>query len=43
MKNSLRIVAQCLLNSNQVSNIVLFELFTSDSTIEMIIYMFYMV
>jgi len=42
MKNALRIVNQCVSNTS-TSNFQLFELFTSDVSIEMIIYMFYMV
>jgi len=43
MRNSLILLKQlCILFSN-TGHIQLFELFTSDITIELIIYMFYMV
>jgi NADH:ubiquinone oxidoreductase subunit D len=43
MKNSLRVITQSLLYCTFSGSILLFEFFTSDITIEMIIYMFYMV
>jgi len=42
MKNALRISGQCI-NNACVSTMQLFEFFVSDVSIEMIIYMFYMV
>jgi hypothetical protein len=43
MRNSLICLKQICVLFNNIGNIQLFELFTSDLSIELIIYMFYMV